>query len=435
MVEDRVEAHEVQREIRDARRLHSWIGAYLRYTRYQESPTAFHLWTAISVISGALQHNVLLDRVLYKLYPNHYVILVAESAKCKKSTAVELGPNTFLDKLDRGNVIQGTITCAGLIDVLKNAYMKDGHTVHPEGAVYVLASELTYAFREGSERDRIIRMLIDMYGGKTKSHDITRGLGKIELKKVCINFAGASTPKSITEVISNRDVGIGLIGRVIWVFQDSPREKIAWLKREEGMDRLEDDLMHDLYVMHELRGNFQVTRGAYEFYEHWYNKELRGSEDARTPFEAEYLGRKGDHVLKLSMILSIDESNDLVIDACHIKKSIILLEDAEKTMWQTFKYVGSDLHSLSTDVLLYMYALSHRVGGGEATKSQLMTHFRSRLKRKEDLKGVLDTLEEQGFVTQVINPAKRRIFWRLTGDGVDSVNAIMQRGHEDGGWR
>ena len=78
-----------------------FIESYMAYTSGQESPTDFHYWTAVSTLSSAVGRNVWLDRGYYKLYPNHYVILVAGSALSRKSSAINIGIRILRKALER----------------------------------------------------------------------------------------------------------------------------------------------------------------------------------------------------------------------------------------------------------------------------------------------------------------------------------------------
>jgi hypothetical protein len=58
----------------------NWIYKYLKYTDQMESPSSFHIWSALAALSCTLQRKVWINRGFYTLYPNQYIILVAESA-------------------------------------------------------------------------------------------------------------------------------------------------------------------------------------------------------------------------------------------------------------------------------------------------------------------------------------------------------------------
>ena len=73
-----------------------WIRHYLEFTKGMESPEIFHFWVAISLIATSLGRDVYLDRGYFKLYPNMFIVLLAESEECAKSTAIKIGVNMIL---------------------------------------------------------------------------------------------------------------------------------------------------------------------------------------------------------------------------------------------------------------------------------------------------------------------------------------------------
>ena len=68
-----------------------FITNYLKYTSKQESPTQFHFWSAVSMLSASIGRSITLRRGFYDLYPNFIIILVAGSALSRKSSAINVG--------------------------------------------------------------------------------------------------------------------------------------------------------------------------------------------------------------------------------------------------------------------------------------------------------------------------------------------------------
>ena len=63
----------------DKRLTADWLTSYMELTSNLESPDSIHLWTGLSLISAASRRKVFLDMEYGKIYPNLYVIIVAES--------------------------------------------------------------------------------------------------------------------------------------------------------------------------------------------------------------------------------------------------------------------------------------------------------------------------------------------------------------------
>ncbi|MBE3037566.1 MAG: hypothetical protein IMZ62_01945, partial [Chloroflexi bacterium] len=61
-----------------------------------EVPPIFLLWSGIAGISAALERRCWIDQGSYIVYPNIYMILIAGSGRCRKSTAIGLIENLLI---------------------------------------------------------------------------------------------------------------------------------------------------------------------------------------------------------------------------------------------------------------------------------------------------------------------------------------------------
>src|SRR5437867_8440908 len=108
----------------------SWLDTYMEYTLDQESPDAFHLWTATTVLAAAMGRKCYINKGYYKLYPNLFVVLVAGAAKLRKSTAINLGIITpdeieLFEHVPNTLIINGKITPEKFIQELSDAKTPD----------------------------------------------------------------------------------------------------------------------------------------------------------------------------------------------------------------------------------------------------------------------------------------------------------------------
>src|SRR3989304_1023207 len=68
-----------------------WVTNYLDYVKLQESPIEFHFWVGVCLIGATLKRNVWFNKQdYYSVFPSQFVILVAKSSACKKSTAINI---------------------------------------------------------------------------------------------------------------------------------------------------------------------------------------------------------------------------------------------------------------------------------------------------------------------------------------------------------
>ena len=149
----------------------SWLDTYIEYTRNQESPTSFHEWSALCLLSAAVGRNVWIPRIKYTIFPNIFVILVAGSAKCKKSTAIKIGERILKSTTEPPMIFAQRVTTEALINSLEM------NKVEGQCAGIIIADELSVFMAAGSKESGIIPMLTTLYDSPDEwtYHTVGRG--------------------------------------------------------------------------------------------------------------------------------------------------------------------------------------------------------------------------------------------------------------------
>src|SRR3989337_970443 len=86
-----------------------WLHEYLQYTLWSEAPAALHFFVACSVLGAVVGRKAWFSKGYYKVYPNHQIILVAPTGKCRKTSALNLGLG-LLRSVEGLNIIADKIT-------------------------------------------------------------------------------------------------------------------------------------------------------------------------------------------------------------------------------------------------------------------------------------------------------------------------------------
>lgn len=378
-----------------------WIKTYLEYTRKQASPRLFHIWTAISVIAGTLRRNVFIDRGgYYTLYPNLYVVLVAPTGKCMKSTAASIGVR-MLRKIKGPKIVHEKITPEGLISFLGGELAgqkrletefvsKTSVKLKIECNCFIFAPELSVFLGGVSYTAGLIELLTSLYEGKDSWEYRTKTHGEVELHNVNINLFGCSNPEWLAKGFSEDSFGGGFMGRTIYIFQQEGKKE-AWPERPKDMEDLEVKLSHDLLKISELRGEYSVTDEAKEFYIKWYN-EYSGDFTGRM---AGYYERKPDHILKLSMIHSAQRHDTMRIEIEDIKEAIGMLQVVEEQMPQAFAYIGA------TNEARVSQHIVESIGGSPQkfiAYKRLLSNVRHMIRNRKEFDDMLDLLTTTGQI-------------------------------------
>src|SRR5438874_2133996 len=97
----------------------NWLDELLAQHAEVETPKNFWYWSGLATISAILKDNVYLDRggsKDYRLYPNIYVMLYADSA-LRKGPPVSLAKN-LVKKVNNTRVISGRSSIQGILKEL-----------------------------------------------------------------------------------------------------------------------------------------------------------------------------------------------------------------------------------------------------------------------------------------------------------------------------
>lgn len=325
----------------------SWLDSYIEYTHNQESPTAFHEWTALSLIGASLSRHVWIPRIKYTIFPNLFVILVAGSAVCRKSVAINIGLDLLRALKNPPMVFAQKITTEALIQALEVA------KIEGSSSGLICATELSTFMGSDGIRSGIIPTLTDLYDSPKEWVYHTRGRGKEVLKNVTVAILAATTRDWLKTSIPPESVGGGFTSRIIFVCQERASKPILFPNPTVDEGVLRSNLVADLNeIQTKVKGPMDFTPEAKEYAEKWYATEFTKIRDSKLDG---YFARKHDTMFKLAAILSIAESSNRVITHAHIEKSLNVLEENEEHLGEIIASVvatavGGDTEKVLTTI-------------------------------------------------------------------------------------
>lgn len=313
-----------------ARKLDNWIEGFMFFTSENESPDTYFYWIALSTLAAAVRRNVFVRWGHYNYYPNLYVILVGPPAKTHKSSSIRHSTRLLRDAgIPRGSE---AITKEALIAHMIEAELEDqcAITVHP--------GELgTFLDASGPA---MIEFLTDIYDSPDVWEYRTRGRGIEEIKAPYLNLLAGTTPSWISENFTNAFIDGGFASRTIFIVEEGPRFLKARPQITAEHLHIWDLLVEDLIHLCHLKGEFEWSPDAETWFDSWYEQEWNKQQ---LDYKLEsYLGRKPTHILKLSMLLALAESDELVITSAHMRRARQLLEIVEPMMPRAFSAVGKN---------------------------------------------------------------------------------------------
>ena len=312
----------------EERQLGNWIDAYIEYTQCIEPSDKLNFWCGLAALSGAVKRQVKMRRVRNWLYPNLYILIVAESAVARKSKAMDTAIEIMRESSPDIDYISGSMTAQGLmknLNKIKTIAKANGRVVLQNDAhVVIHADELAHTV--GHDRVRaadFVMMLTELYNCPSTLPKTLSGEGQYTLENLYPVFLAGTDPKNL-KVFPDVAEG-GLIGRTIIVTENTRKRSIAWEEDEDTplhrqLEQLKTSLIHDLSVIGNLKGEMVPTPNAKQYFEEWYNaRDGVRMEDVRADA---FYHRCHDTGLKLAMLIALGQSNDLVLNVNDVKRGL-----------------------------------------------------------------------------------------------------------------
>lgn len=357
------------------RELSDWLTAYLEYTDRSEPPTSYHTWTAVSLISAALQRKCYLRWGYETIYPNVYVILVGPSGRTRKGTALNIGKDIVQGMGIK--MVAEAITKEALIqDMSGNIQTFNDPSTNKmmyHCSVFVMSDELSVFLGQGDVQ--FLSHLTDWYDSRNSWTYRTKGSGTDEIQGVCMTLLAATAPDWIPSMFPIEAIGGGFTSRVIFIVEERKRrsDPTHMLTPEEV--RLRDLLVRDLERIHNMKGEYKFEPEAKEFYEKWYIDYETSLDSGKSPIDDPrflgYLSRRATHLRKLSMLVSASHSDSRIITVQDFERSLRMLRTVESKMAGAFGGTGSARHSHVTDKVL-QYIMQRK----KVNRSTLLRQFR-----------------------------------------------------------
>lgn len=314
------------------RRLSNWLMSYGKYTERNEAPSKFHLWVGLGTIASALRRRVQITTPYFEVHSNIYVVLVAPPGTARKTTALKIG-RKLLKEVPGIHFTTSASSTAALIQQFSALPEKEHQSLTAYS--YELGSMLPQGNIE------MIDFITDIYDCNPDWDKQTIARSHEKIPRPWLTILGATTPRWLGDNLSSTAVEGGLIARILFIYHDERNLKESMPKEDPALQALRSDLINDLTHISTLNGEVTLAPDAFEYYDAWYHDESRFPKiiDDRT---SGYYDRKHIHCLKVAMLLSASECDDLVIRLQDIKLALSLLEGIEPDMNKSFRSVGKN---------------------------------------------------------------------------------------------
>lgn len=332
----------------------SFIGGYLEYTKHMEAPREFHMWTALSIIGGALKAKCFIDMGYFKWKPNQFIVFVAPPGIVSKSTTSGVGTD-LLRQVPGVSFGPNSVTWQKMLEKFRDVEetVKIGSKKYKQSCLTFDVSELG-TFLDFNNRD-MVDAIVDIWDAKDKPFErSTMGGGDSNVESPWMNMVGCTTPSWIQESMPKYAIGGGFTSRTIFVYADQKQKLIAYpsdhLPKNHEIRRKR--LIEDLTRISLLKGEFKLDAEAKEFGKEWYRNHYENPEEhLQSDLLGGYRARKQTHMHKIAMCLSAAQGNDQIITKKHLETALSLLRHTEMHMPKVFNAISDDRDASNLQVL------------------------------------------------------------------------------------
>ena len=384
----------------------NFVTSFMHLCADTEMPETFAAWTALSGVSAALGRRVWVDEGTYVVYPNVYVVLVAGAGRCRKSTTVGMLKRILSQVDPKINLIAQKITNEAMISHMASLSEERSNAsgkVYKYSEAFVLADELSTFLNSKSYEGGIGPTLIQFFDCEKRFEYMTKTKGTDVVHNTCLGILGGTTVDWIRNAIPSDAIGGGLTSRIIFVYVDAPPPPVARVYYGDDKQALEEKLSQVLGIIRSgPSGPAELSRSAWEAYEHEYNRWHRESPFFAVPTLSGYASRRGTHIFRLGMLLSVAERPDaaqVVVEDRHVFGAVKVLEASELMMPKVLYLINATERGAMGEIL------ASRVAGCPAGVSRelLLYSVSNRLSYRE-FDEIMSTLVMAGRVKRVLGP-------------------------------
>ncbi len=434
--------------------------AWHYYMKDVVSPQSFVTMSFYSMVASALQRRVYLGSDERPLFPNMYIILIADPGvgkgvaldpvvtalrthKIKKmkidpkaqmtteeqadalaalmaemDTANNKEPNGSFKKLSNMEepllfpLAASAITYEALVKVhaqsLRSIFptgdkssrlLKSGLYTH--SSLSFVLEEISSLFRKHTED--VANYLITAFDCKDYKYQ-TIGRGTDRVINPCLNLLAGTTPSFMKEKFSENLLNDGFASRVIFVFEERNRHYNMFDMAEVSEEQVaaKNKVIQHLEVLGTLFGRARYADDAHVFMKDYVEKRLGENREKvnKDPKLLYYYSRKNIHIQKLVMAMHFAETTDMTIQLDTCERAIKLLDRIELTMHRALN--TSSRNPLDTIAIRVLQAIELK----PMDKAEVWAMFFKDLQTPQEVETVMDFLVTTNKVKQIMKDGK-----------------------------
>lgn len=373
------------------------LRTYIEYREDTESPTAFHMFSFLTVLGTILGRQTCIDQNTYKVWPNLAALLVGPSGRGKKTTAATLAMRIGREAEGEGTEEKGVLRCDPRFRQLAEKFTSEA--IHNKlaklnpatGLIY--AGELTSVMGKQKYNVNLIKDITRLLDDEDYLPVETIARGPQILRNIALSFLSCTNETWLVELPQDAFKG-GFMARMLCIYQPDNHKEVPIPGTPDPL--LYEELMTGLVETAVCQGSAELTRPARKYFCKRY-REIKRSfpEDERiVPFYE----RSSIHMLRIALLLSICEHREekVVVEEQHLIWADAIVQEIVKGLPKVYAFLG--LSSVGEDSNKIIMAMVKN--GGRISQPELMRIMRSRITSKQ-LDILIHTLKASHEVQQL----------------------------------
>jgi hypothetical protein len=332
----------------------TYISDYLKTTEGTEPCLDFHKWSMLMTLSVFAGRRFWFPFGPYTYYPNLYVVLVGDAGSCKSSAMNRAKDIGRLSKITP--VAASSVTKEALLQKMSSTVDGKAKKVPYEGQRFfdrlgvkseynqyaIFATELTQFISQNPLG--WIEFLTAIWDEPIVEVD-TKNKGCDYVVGPYITMQACMTPDIVKGFLKMNILSSGFGRRTVWVYDSGPLIVPRPVFTQEQKEA-EDRCIAFGQELQKRSGAFTCTDECWEYYDAWYIENKRTLKD-KAPNVQSWYRSKAEMLFKISMLIALAETDELVISLPIYKLALQFCEGIESRMHRVFEGTGINPNALA----------------------------------------------------------------------------------------
>jgi hypothetical protein len=296
------------------RRLTYWIESYVHFTRHDEAPENYHKFTALAILSAAVNRNCWMDRGYTRIFPNLYILFVGPGG-IGKSAASAIGIEVLRESGLKVGIFTEFLTPNHIIAFMHKSTVryKIGDKFMRKTPVLVYARDLGTQISEKIGVREVALLLAELFNKPGSTEEVTPKRDMESLHNPSLTFL-AGCPQDWLELNVHKPyLRATLLGHMLIVKEDYARHRNSFTPFSKEDIRLREDLIHDLRIIGNLYGEVSWNDKVQKDWKKWYLRRDRLFETDHSPEMNSFVNRRPEFAQRLAMLSSMSRDSSLIV--------------------------------------------------------------------------------------------------------------------------